>query len=112
MHRILKITHYDYDIVWTYFAVKLPEGCTENPYQRVAVTILACFCTDQELVSDAAMYDITTCILFPIANAKVIHPQITSKIPTFNNFILEQRCTLSNNARQKECTISPDYTVL
>lgn len=34
-----------------HFADKPPEGCTENPYHKIAVTILACFCTDPDLVS-------------------------------------------------------------
>ena len=32
-------------------AESTPEGCTENPYHSIAVTVLACFCTDQELVT-------------------------------------------------------------
>ena len=29
---------------------QLPEGCSVNTYRKIAVTMLACFCTDPELV--------------------------------------------------------------
>jgi hypothetical protein len=38
------------------FADKPPEGCAENPYHKIAVTILACFCTDPDLVSPLKIY--------------------------------------------------------
>ena len=89
---------------------KLPEGCTENPYHRIAVTIFACFCTDQDLVSKLYMlgephyvlqlfvylylalryYTVMRC-KFKVAHLQALHPQITSKIPTFNDFLLEPR---------------------
>lgn len=33
--------------IWT---DDIPDGCSENPYHKIAVTILACFCTDEKLV--------------------------------------------------------------
>ena len=36
---------------------EMPEGCVENPYHKIAVTMLACFCTDQQLVR----YKCTAC---------------------------------------------------
>lgn len=29
---------------------EVPDECLENPYHKIAVTILACFCTDEKLV--------------------------------------------------------------
>lgn len=40
-----------------------PEESTDNPYHAIAVTILACFCTDQDLVT----------IQFIVPNLSSIH---------------------------------------
>ena len=42
---------HEYTFIVPHFADKPPEGCSENPYHKIAITILACFCTDPELVS-------------------------------------------------------------
>lgn len=63
------------------------ENCDGQPLQQIALAILSCFCTDPELVSrpDSEICKETLCDL--ISLQKVLHPQITSKIPIFNEFI-------------------------
>jgi len=43
-------------------ADEIPEGCSENPYHKIAVTILACFCTDEQLVYIGARAPFVTLI--------------------------------------------------
>ncbi len=35
-----------------------PEGFSDNPYRKIALTILACFCTDPELVRTNSELDL------------------------------------------------------
>ena len=104
---------------------QVPEGCETNPFQKIAVTILACFCTDPELVRYLSALPLplppfqsflSFLLLtppFPLLpllsslpplsflssppslsslppSTQVIHPQVTSKIPLFNNLILHR----------------------
>ena len=49
---------------------KAPDGCDSTMYQSLAITLLACFSTDADLV---------------------IHPQMVNKIPILKEIILNAR---------------------
>ena len=55
----------------------LPEGCEHNIYRSLALTLLACFSTDQNLVD---------------------HPQLCNKLPFFIRVISDGYATIYNCA--------------